>query len=188
MHPFPVLCSRCSETGATESDAHFKTRVKLSWTCWYKQAGQVWKVEGELHLTGIIRIPMETACRHKITMLFYSEKWLHDNHTLLKIHSLFGFSYNFSLGEKALIFTFIFCMREQNMLPRVVDEHTRINITRQTINCRNSLKLWDGALRMHLCKNMAQGRKAEKNYCIFLHFLWKQISKRLPFPNFRLIL
>lgn len=59
-------------------------------------------------------------------------------------------------------------MWEQNMLPRIVDEHTKINITRQTINCRNSLKLWDGALRMQLCKNMAQGmRKAEKNYWFF---------------------
>lgn len=72
------------------------------------------------------------------------------------------------LVRKFWFFYFIFCMWEQNMLPRVVDEHTKINITRQTINCRNSLKLWDGALRMQLCKNMAQGmRKAEKNYWFF---------------------
>lgn len=106
---------------------------------------------------------------------------------LIKVHSLFDFRYKFSLSEKPLIF-FIFCMWEQNMLPRVVDEHTRINITRQTINCRNNLKLLDGALWMQLCKNMAQGRKAKKDYCIFLHFFWKQISKSPPFPNFRQIL
>lgn len=114
MHPFPVLCSSVlvAETGATEFDAHLKIGVKLSWTCWYKQAGQrVLKVEGELHLTGIIRIPMETACRHELTMLFYSEKWLHDNHTLLKIYSLFDFRYNFSFGEKALPFYFFLHVR-----------------------------------------------------------------------------
>lgn len=110
MHPFPVLCSRFWWLKQQQPSLMpiLKQRVKLSWTCWYKQAGQVWKVEGELHLTGIIRIPMETACRHELTMLFYSEKWLYDNHTLLKIHSLFDFSYNFSLGEKVLIFLFYF--------------------------------------------------------------------------------
>lgn len=105
---------------------------------------------------------------------------------LIKVHSLFDFRCNFPLGEKPLIF-FIFGMWEQNMLPRVADEHTRINITRQTINCRNNLKLSDSALWMQLCKNMAQGRKAKKDYCIFLHLFWKQISKSPPFPNFRLI-
>lgn len=149
MHPFPVLCSRFWWlTGATEFDAHFKTGVKLSWTCWYKQAGQVWKVEGELHLTGIIKTPMETACRHELTM-FYSEKWLHDKHTLLKIQSLLIWGVTSHLVRKLLFFIFIFCMWEQNMLPKVADEHARINITRQTINCRNSLKLWDGALWMY---------------------------------------
>lgn len=59
-------------------------------------------------------------------------------------------------------------MWEQNMLPRVVDEHTRINITRQTIDFRNNLKLVYGTFYMQLCKNMAQGRKAKNDYCIFL--------------------
>lgn len=66
-----------------------------------------------------------------------------------------------------LWFFLFFCMWEQNMLPRVADEHTRINITRQTINCRNSLKLLEGVFWMQLCKNMAQGRRAKKDYYIF---------------------
>lgn len=48
----------------------------------------------------------------------------------------FDFRYNFSFGEKALY------VRTKQMLPRVVDEHTRINLTGQTINCRNSLQLF----------------------------------------------
>lgn len=165
-----------AETGATEFDAHFKTGVKLSWTCWYKQAGQVWKVEGELHLTGIIKIPMETACRHELTM-FYSEKWLHNKHTLLKIHSLLISGITSHLVRKLLFFIFIFCMWEQNMLPRAADEHTRINITRQTINCRNGLKLWDGALWMQLCKNIAQGRKTKKTLHFSVFFVKANIQK-----------
>lgn len=173
-----------AETGATEFEAHFKTGVKLSWTCWYKQAGQVWKVEGELHLTGIIRISMETACRHEFTMLFYSEKWLHDNHSLLKIPSLLILDITSHLVRK-LWFIFIFCMWEHNMLPRVVDEHTRINITRQTINWRNSLKLWDGALWMELCKNMAQGRKAKKKLLHFSAFFVKAIIQKISISKFQ---
>lgn len=175
-----------AETGATEFDAHFKTRVKLSWTCWYKQAGQVRKVEGELHLTGIIKIPMETACRHELTVLFYSEKWLHDNHILLKIHySLFDLRYNFSLREKALIILFLFLF-SHNMLSRVVDVHTRINITRQT-----TAEIALNSELMHFeCKCGKIWHRAErlKKLQHFSAFSGKQTSKRPPFPNFRLIL
>lgn len=163
MHPFPVLCSSVlvAETGAIDFDAHFRTGVKLSWTCWSKQAGQqVLKVEGKLHLTGIIRIPMETACRHELTMLFYSEKWLCDNRTLLKIYSLFDFRYNFSFGEKALPFLYV---KTEQMLPRLADEHTRINLTVQTINCRNSLQLF---VTVHRGCNCAKiWHKAECRKC-----------------------
>lgn len=162
MHPFPVLCSSIlvAETRATELDAHFKIGVKLSWTCWYKQAGQVLKVEGELHLTGIIRIPMKTACRHELTMLFYSEKWLCDNHTLLKTYSLFDFRCNFFWWES---FAFLFLyVRTKQMLPRVVDEHTGISLTGQTINCRSSLQLFAIAYLGCNCKKIWHGEECRK--------------------------
>ena len=139
MHPSPVLCSSIlvAETGATEFDAHLKTGVKLSWTCSYKQAGQVLKVEGELCLTGIIRIPMETACRRELTTLFYSEKWLRDNRTLLKTHSLFDCRCCFLLGEIALPF-FALPTWEQNKKSSQSGwwtQHNKLSGNRQQHNC-----------------------------------------------------
>lgn len=65
------------------------------------------------------------------------------------------------------------------MLPRVVDEHTRINLTGQTINCRNSLQLFVmmplGCTAQRYDTGQSAGN-AKKNYCI-----------RPQFPNFRLI-
>lgn len=53
--------------------------------------------------------------------------------------------------------------------------NNRINITRQTINCRNSLKLLEGAFWMQLCKTMAQGRRAKKDYCIFRESKYQEV-------------
>lgn len=142
MHPFPVLCSgfwwlkqeqpslmpilkqelNLAEPVDTSRQDKF---VRWRESCiWQALSEYQWKLHADMNLQCCSTLKSD----YMITISFLK-------------YTPFDFRYNFSLGEKALIFL-IFCMWEWNMLPRVADEHTRIN-TRQTINYRNSLKLWD---------------------------------------------
>lgn len=193
MHPFPVLCSRfwwlkqeqLSLMPILKQELNLAEPVDTSrqdkfgrWreSCiWQALSEYQWKLHADMNLQCCSTLKSD----YMITIPFLKyTPCLISGITSHLVRMLWFF------------LIFIFCMWKQNMLPRVADEHTRINITRQTINCRDSLKLWDGALWMQLCKNTAQGRKAKKItafFCLFF-FLWKQTSRRPPFPNFWLIL